>query len=414
MKRLLLIIVILIPMINSFGQNEDEKKFGVKFTGFVKADIFYDSRQTVSVRQGHFLLYPAPEKLDIDGNDINARGNFNILTIQSRLRANISAPDVLNAKISGAIEGEFFGHSNGDINGFRLRHAYVKLDWKKSMLLIGQYWHPMFITSCFPGTVDFNTGAPFLPFTRDPQIRYRYAAGPVNLYATAYMQLDFMSNGPIGPSPTYLRNAGFPALNFRIEYEKANPDRGTAILFGAAINYKSILPQLSTGQNFKTTEMASSYSATAYFKYQFKPVTVKLQGTFGQDVYDFTMIGGYAVSDSTNKEKGFVSYTPFQTFAAWAEIHSNGKKVQVGLLAAYMQNMGTAENIAGPIYARGNNIEYGFRISPRLIYNVGKFRIAPEIEYDLTAYGEMQPDGTVINSKNVSNVRFLVGVYYFF
>jgi hypothetical protein len=215
MRKLFLVFILIIPMVSAFAQEENEKKFGVQFTGFVKADIFFDTRQTVAVRQGHFLLYPAAPLFDTNGVDVNARPNFNMLTIQTRLRTNITGPDVLGAKLSGAIEGEFFGMSNADINGFRLRHAFVKLDWKKSQLLIGQYWNPMFITKCFPGTVSFNTGAPFLPFARNPQINFLYRAGKVNLYGTAYAQVDFVSNGPAGPSVNYLSNTAIPALNFK-------------------------------------------------------------------------------------------------------------------------------------------------------------------------------------------------------
>lgn len=414
MKRVLLSIILLFPIVFSFAQDAKEKKFGIKFTGFVKADIFYDTRQTVAVREGHFLLFPAPEMLDEDGNDINANGNFNILTIQTRLKGIISGPDALGAKTSGVIEGEFFGRSDGDINGFRLRHAFVRLDWEKSMLLVGQTWHPMFVTSCFPGTVSFNTGAPFLPFSRNPQIQYRFKAGPVNLYATAFMHLDFVANGPKGPSPVYLRNTGIPGFNAKVEYTTKNEDTGFEFLLGGSFNYKMITPQTSTGAGYKTTETANSYAANIYTKFVTKPVTVKLMGSIGQDVFDFTMIGGYAVSDSTDKEKGFVEYTPFQTMALWADIHTNGKKVQVGLFAAYSKNMGTVSDIGGAVYARGSNIDHAFRVAPRLILNFNKFRIAPEIEYDLAAYGTMMQDGTVSDTNPVSNFRFLLGVYYFF
>ncbi len=59
-----------IPII---GLAQEKKKFKLKFSGFVKTDIFYDSRQTVSVREGHFLLYPKNELPDPDGADINAK-----------------------------------------------------------------------------------------------------------------------------------------------------------------------------------------------------------------------------------------------------------------------------------------------------------------------------------------------------
>jgi len=350
MKKFIILFIILFPALHSFSQDEteDEKKFGIKFNGFVKADIFYDTRQTIAVREGHFLLYPAPEKLDEAGEDINAKGNFNILTIQTRLRGTITGPDVLNAKISGVIEGEFFGRSNLDINGFRLRHAFIKLDWQKSTLIVGQTWHPMFITKCFPGTVSFNTGAPYLPFTRNPMIQYAFRTGKFQLYGTIFTHLDFVSTGPVGPSPNYLRNTGYPAVNLKAEYHNVK-ENNNEILVGASFNYKMITPQLQTGADYKTKETANSMAMNAYFKVKTKPVVVKLMGTYGQDTYDFTMIGGYVVSDSTDKEKGFVKYSPFNVFAGWIDIHTTGTKWQVGLFTAYSKNMGTSYSISGAI-----------------------------------------------------------------
>jgi hypothetical protein len=63
----------------------DNQSFGISFSGFVKTDLMYDSRQVVSIREGHFLLYPQNESPDINGDDINDKSSFNILSIQTRL-----------------------------------------------------------------------------------------------------------------------------------------------------------------------------------------------------------------------------------------------------------------------------------------------------------------------------------------
>ena len=76
--------------------------------------------------------------------------------------------------------------------------------------------------------------------------------------------------------------------------------------------------------------------------------------------------------------------------------------------------MGAGELVDGPYYARGQDIASLYRISPRFIYNAGKFRIAPEIEYTVANYGKTGMDGVVFDPEPVGNFRFLVGVYYFF
>lgn len=414
-KGLLLFVFTAIWAIISLAQ--EDSKFGIRFSGFVKTDMFWDSRQTISAREGHFLLFPANEKLDKNGEDVNAKPNFNLLSIQTRLRGTITGPDALGAKTSGVIEGAFFGHTNGDINGFRLRHAFVKLAWTKTSLLVGQYWHPFFITSCFPGVVSFNTGSPFIPFTRNPQIRVTQSLGNFKLLLAASSELDFISTGPNGDSREYIRNSAIPTISFRAEYARTNSAKDRECLIGIGINYKTLLPRLETDSAYKTNETIGTLSETVYFKMKFPALTVKLQGVYAQDPYNWLMIGGYAVEEITDPARDYRTYVPITTASGWLDIHTNGKVWQLGLLAGYARNMGAGKDfLKGKEYQyqRGANIAYLYRISPRFIYNAGKFRIAPEMEYTVAAYGQAQADGIVENTKEIGNLRLLLGVYYFF
>jgi hypothetical protein len=44
---------------------------------------------------------------------------------------------------------------------------------------------------------------------------------------------------------------------------------------------------------------------------------------------------------------------------------------------------------AGNVFARGTNIEYVYRISPRVAFKRGKTTIAVEVEYTTAAYGQL-------------------------
>lgn len=419
MKKILLVLVAILPFI---GLAQDEKKFGIQFTGFVKSDIFFDTRETVDVREGHFLLYPQNERLDPEGNDLNENLKFHLLSVQTRLKGTISGPDALGAKTSGIIEGEFFGSSTGDLYGFRLRHAFVKLNWTNTELLVGQYWHPMFNTKCFPGTVSFNTGVPFEPFTRNPQVRVTQKLGLISLALTAMSQYEFKSTGPEGPSTIYLRNAATPIMNLTVEYENKNTENGREFLVGASGNYKTIQPLTETAEGYKTTTKVNSFGASAFFKYTCKPVTVKLHYFYGQDATDLTMLGGYAVKSVTDVNKGLVEYTPIMNNSTWIDVNTNGKTWQFGVFGGYTKNLGAQDEIKGAIYSRGADIDYVYRASGRVIYNNGKFRVAPELEYTAASYaindseGNLARDvkGKITQSKEVANFRFLIGVYYFF
>lgn len=419
MKKILLILIAILPL---FINAQDEKKFGIKFSGFVKTDIFFDTRETVNVREGHFMLYPRKELLDPDGNDLNENLKFHFLSVQTRLKGKITGPDALGAKTSGVIEGEFFGTSNLDYYGFRLRHALVKLNWEKTELLVGQYWHPMFNTKCYPGTVSFNTGAPFEPFARNPQIRVTQKLGKVSLALTALSQYEFTSLGPLGGSTSYLRNTGIPAMNLVAEYHSKNAEGGKEFLIGASLNFKTIQPRTATEEGYKTDTKISSFAASGFVKYVCKPITVKLHGFYGSDASNLVMLGGYAIKDTIDPVKGFVEYTPVSVMSFWTDIHTNGKKWQFGVFGGYCKNLGAPDEINGTFYTRGSNIDYVYRASGRVIYNVGKFRIAPELEFTTAAYAVNDSDGNlsrdnfgkITQSKEVMNVRLLIGVYFFF
>ncbi len=408
MKKIYSLLGLILFLTLPLTAQQEKSGFGISFSGFVKTDIMYDTRQTIAIREGHFLLYPAPELMDKSNSDINAKSNFNILSIQSRLTGKITAPDAFGAKTSGQIEGEFFGTTDGDINGFRLRHAFVKLDWANSSLLVGQTWHPMFVLEMFPGVVSFNTGVPFQPFSRNPQIRFTQSFDNFKLIAAAITQRDFQSNGPGGFSSNYLRNSVIPNLHAQIQY--ANNGN----LAGVGVDYKKITPRIVTTKNYKTDASISSFSALGFVKLNLDPVTVKAQGIYGQNIPDLMQIGGYAVK-STNAITGVEEYTSLSNFTVWGEI-STGKQTEYGLFFGYSKALGASDNITGAYYGRATDIENIFRVSPRVQFNSEKTRISTELEYTSAGYGTPNNlnKGKIENLKTVSNVRLLLAFFYFF
>ena len=52
MRRILITAFVVLLTTLTFAQ--EKSKFGIKFTGFVKTDIVFDTRQNVAVREGHF------------------------------------------------------------------------------------------------------------------------------------------------------------------------------------------------------------------------------------------------------------------------------------------------------------------------------------------------------------------------
>jgi hypothetical protein len=391
----------------AFAQQE-QPVYGITFSGFVKTDFMYDSRQTESFREGHFLLYPSAPDYDKFGKDCNEKSNFNILSIQTRLQGKISGPDALGAKTSGLMEGEFFGTSNADASGFRIRHAYLKMDWETSSLLIGQFWHPMFVVEVFPGVVSFNTGAPFQPFSRNPQIRFSHTLENIKLIIAAISQRDFQSDGPSGASTSYLRNSILPNLHAQAQYSNGGN------IFGIGFDYKKLTPRLKTAKNVAVSATISSTAFLGYAKFTLDPITIKAEGTFGENLSDHLMLGGYAVK-SIDSTTGIESYSALKSYSMWGEI-STGKELEYALFAGYSQNLGAKDKLIGALYGRGTNIDYLIRISPRVIWNINKVRFAAEYEYTSAAYGTANGlnNGKVGSTKVVTNNRLLLAAYYFF
>lgn len=418
MKRIyyLMIISMILPGLNGL-LSAQESDWGIKWGGFVKTDAIYDTRQTVDVREGHFLLYPQNIDEDANGDDINEGGNFNMLSIQTRLKGSISAPDVLGAKTSGYVEGAFFGSTNGTPNAFRLRHAFVKLKWDKTMLLVGQYWHPLFIPENFPGVVSFNTGVPFQPFARNPQIRLAQNLGPFEMTLAAMSQRDFASTGPAGGGSQYLRNSGIPELFLGL---KLNTD---GFLLGAGGSYKFLKPSLTNGAGLKSDETIGSFIAEGYAKVTAGDLQVKAEAVYGQNMTHLTMLGGYGAS-SYDQTSGDIEYTNINGMTVWGDI-IYGKELQFAVFAGYAMNNGADDNIVMVptsdgmdygIYTRGGNIENVMRIAPRIIWNIGKIRFAYELEMTTANYGTTNYDdkAKVEDAEAVTNIRNLIAAYIFF
>ena len=427
MKKIFVAVFFSTLFAAGFSQEKmDNRLFGIKFSGFVKNDFLWDTRQTKAAREGHFLLWPQPEVLDNNGQDINAKSGFNFMALQSRLSGKISGPDAFGAKTSGLLEGDFFAQSDANTHLFRLRHAIIKFKWENTELITGQYWNPLFVTGCFPGTVSFNTGAPIQPFSRNPQIRITQSIGNFQIMLAGLSQRDYVSVGPAGASSTYIRNSSIPDFHGQIHFTTKNDGSGTEIVAGAGFQTKTIVPRLSSTvgtETFKVDEKVTSTSLMGFMKVKLQPVTFKAHAVLGQNLSDVLSITGFAVKEITDPVTEEQSYTPVKSMILWGEIHTNGEKWQVGIFGGLNNNLGTKDAIAGnEVYGLVTNIKSLYRISPRIIFNSGKARFAVEGEYTSALFGEtdtngmpiLDADGIPMNTTKVSNMRLLLAAYYFF
>lgn len=429
MKNYFVILINLLLLAGpDVSAQEKDGKFGISFKGFVKNDFFWDTRQVTTAREGHFLLWPAPIMPDANGVDINAHPSFNFLSVQSRLSGVITGPDAFGAKTSGLLEGDFFAQQNDNINLFRLRHAFIKLSWQNTELMTGQYWNPLFVTGCFPGTISFNTGTPLQSFSRNPQIRVTQKIGPISIIAAALAQRDYTSRGPDPDDPgqtlvssDFLRNGHVPDLHLQLHFQQEMDGLLTAFLAGAGFAYKGIVPRLKSDWFFNTYsvhEKVHGITTILFTKVVTTPFTAKLQGRYGENIPDVLSLSGFAVKEIVDFTTGEQSYTPLRNLSAWGEIHSNGSTIQAGLFAGVTKNIGTREPMSSPnnpVYGLGTNIESLIRIAPRLLFISNRTKIGAEIEFTGARYGsDYDVHYIAADVVEVTNTRLLMSMMYSF
>ena len=407
--RLIMLMLLILPI---WLTAQQEQEYNVSLSGFVSYENVFDTRQTVTAREGDVLLYPAPVNEDLSGKDINGQSSFNMFNIHSRLRTKVSGPQMFGAESTALVEMDFVGTSNSVMSMMRLRHAIIKLDWEKSSLMAGQYWHPLFVTGSFPEVSTWGGGLPFAAFSRNPQLRFTYNVSD-HFYGSiaALVQRDFASPGPYGASSEYLRNSAKPEVDLHLEYHK------NGLKLGTVLGYKEIRPRLQNENGQAVNETLGSAFGSVYARKDWSNFTAKVKAVYGENLYNFLMLGGYAsyLGDEPNE----LEYSNYETGSVWTELIYNKNQFIYSLFAGYTENMGVNRTAEEGLdlayrYARGTDIAYAYRISPRLGYKVKKFLIMGEVLRDVAAYGEAQPDGEVLNAEEATNIRVQLHLKYSF
>ena len=398
-----------------------------KFYGFVANEFFYNSRQNVEMVDGAIMLFPKPISPNTASADLSATPQAELLSVNSRLGLDINGTPILGAKSSGKIEADFAG-TGATYFVFRIRQAYVKLNWEKTELLLGQTWHPLF-GNVMPSTPSSNAGAPFQSFNRSPQLRLKQNfTNTLSLTAAALYEMQYASQGPLGTSSCYIKNAIIPDLFVGLE------NKTTHWTTGAGIDFKTIKPD---AMNSATV---SSISANAYAQFVKNKLQVKAKLTFGENLSDQLMLGGYGVSKYATDSATVISYTNFKNMNGWFNI-VYGTKFQVGLLLGASENLGTNNDLAISKSKKFTTYGYGFydnstlnsslkktdptfldqqvldrlyRIAPQISYNLPNLKFALEYDFTTASYGKLKPNGTSENDYSVYNHRLLASVSYIF
>ena len=163
------------------------------------------------------------------------QGNVSMSVRQSRLGLKLEGPNIAGAKSRGQIEADFFGGfpavSVGENFGIvRLRLAFVRLEWEKTSLALGQDWAifaPNNPVSIAAAAIP-QMAAAGNPWARLPQIRLerRFVSGKIlvqgAVLAPSTGDSPTASTSPFFLQPTSGATSRVPFLESRIAFSSAN------------------------------------------------------------------------------------------------------------------------------------------------------------------------------------------------
>ena len=391
------ILIGLVGLMGLMGSMRAQSPFSLEWHGFVNPHYYADSRSVVGGREDMMLFYPKPRVLDSLGRDINDGWQADMLAITARLGLRVKGPDMLGARTSAYVEGDFTGATNATINNLRLRHAYIDMRWQHHRLLAGQYWYPMVIHEIMPMTNPLNMGAPFHCYARQPQVRYEYNIHGIEAVAVASWQLDNMSqgllNGTAASSTLFARHSLVPELNLQVRWTAG------AFFFGYAANLKTIQPQVQsvTTTLQPSTAKHTSFSWSLFGRYNGPGFTVKAQALLNNSLYEGCSLGGYLMlADSTFQDWHFNT--------VWLDVEKDTGHWRPGLFLGYASNLDYGNTAFVHCFGRGHDLEYLWRIQPRLTYStLNGLSFTAEAEYTRAGYAEA-----------VGNLRLSLSMVYAF
>ncbi len=394
-----------------------KKRFDYKFYGQVRTDLFYNTRSNSETVDGLFYMYPLDENLDPNGHDLNGVGNGNFYTLYTRLGVDVAGPMLGKAKTSAKVEVDFRG-SGTTYSLFRIRHVYFNLDWGKSALLVGQTWHPLY-GDVAPEILNLNMGAPYQPFSRAPQIRYRFTSNNFMLTAAAIWQSQYLSVGPKTNKPgetstqksqEFMKKSCVPEFYLGVDYKRPG------LIAGAGLHVSSITPRTqSETENaiYFVNERVTGISGEAHVKYTKEDWLVSAKTVLGTNLTQTSTVGGYGIT-SIDEVTGKQQYSPLRTSSTWVNV-AYGKKWRPALFFGYLKNLGATKEVPYGALGTGTTLDQLFTGTAELTYNIPHWKFGAEYSLCNAWYGdEFDAKAKAINSHSILNHRIvLVALFQF-
>ena len=393
-KGIILLLAALLTGSAAFAQ-ETPAKF--KLYGFIRNYMTADTRAVNAGTED--LYYYMPKGHDYKNAttadskfDANEGFNWRFVSLTTRLGLDVSGYKFGTMGVSGKVEADFYNLS-GSVPILRLRQAFMKLAWDESpvSLTLGQTWHPM--AADMPHMNNLETGAPFNPFNRSPQVTLDYKAGDFTFTASLLYLNHYLPTGPAGKTKDYYKY-GLPELYAGFTYKSG---KFTGKLGLDMVNMRPYRTVKATWVNSpdavsKVKGMLTTFSPFVFLQYTDGMFQLRAKSILAQAGEHMNLLSGYGISNFDWTKGVVIEYTPMQDWASFVSF-SYGKKVQAMCMLGYMKQLGTTKDLfTGYVPDEGNlwmntaadvHIQQAFRATPTVAWNIGKFTLS--LEYNLTA-----------------------------
>ena len=209
-----LLFAVLASFVGGVASAQEEEPAHYSLYGFIRNYTVFDTHEVNAGTQDLFFYMPKDRRLAEDGRDLAEVPTFRMLALTTRLGLNVSGYRIGELKVSGAVEADFYC-MNGSVATFRLRQAYIGMLWDNLelgdlLVNVGQTWHPM--GADMPHITNLETGAPFNPFNRSPQIMAHWTVGKFTWTGGIIYPMQFLPTGPNGKSADYNKYGLIPEV----------------------------------------------------------------------------------------------------------------------------------------------------------------------------------------------------------
>lgn len=391
LNRIFIASALMLTSLSAAAGDHDGK---IQLYGFIRTYAAYDSRESLSSIEDFFYYMPKDRNM-VGDNDLNAVSSFRFAALTSRLGVDVKGYEFGGWDMGAKIETDFYAGVSG-VTGtalLRLRQAYVTFGYDDLSFKVGQAWHPL--ASDQPDVLSLNAGAPFNPFSRTPLFMIDYEFGDFSVDLAAIWQMQYTSAGPNGAAADYIKYAKTPEVYLGLNYS----DDGFLARLG--VDMLSIKPRHINAAGAALSDRITTFTPFLYLQYSDDDFTVKAKTVLAQGGEHMNLNGGYAVT-AASAENGVLdneaswNYTPTRNSSSWISL-KYGRALQGVLFAGYVKNFGTAEEIVSPEYLyfsknSFSNMNSMWRVTPTILYNLGKLTLG--LEYDVTGvqYGDFGGD----------------------